>query len=406
MQDRGTAGEQGTVSADGVLPRVPQARPPLLRSGKHRTGAGAEAVMDAAATPSPLLARPGAVAAEGADAGVAWHYGDPVREQRLLEQGLASVDLSHRGVVRVTGPDRLSWLHSMTSQDLRDLAPRTSTESLVLNPEGRIQHALHVVDDGSATHLVVEAAEVEPLVAWLGSMRFMLAVDVQDATAELAVVGEPVAAESAEGEPLAWRDPWPRTAPGSAAYTAVPEAEHPGAGRAWREVLVPRAHLTAHVGDRPLAGTWAAEALRVAAWRPRWGYETDERTLPHEVDWLRTAVHLGKGCYRGQESVAKVHNLGRPPRRLVVLHLDGSGVVLPGRGAPVDDATSGRVVGAVTSVVRHHELGPVALALVRRSTPVDAHLVTGGVAAAQEVVVDPGAGAALERPRAVGPRRT
>ena len=85
------------------------------------------------------------------------------------------------------------------------------------------------------------------------------------------------------------------------------------------------------MGDRPLAGIWAAEALRVAAWRPRLGFETDHRTIVHEVDWLRTAVHLHKGCYRGQETVARVHNLGRPPRRLVFLHLDGSGHVLPDR---------------------------------------------------------------------------
>lgn len=356
--------------------------------------------------PSPLLQRHGAVPAEGADAGVAWHYGDPVREQRLLEQGLASVDLSSRGVVRVSGADRLGWLHSLTSQELRHLPARTSTESLLLSPEGRVEHALHVVDDGEATHLVVERAEVEPLVAWLGSMRFMLRVEVADASAELAVVGEPVARESAPGEPLAWVDPWPRTAPTSAGYAPVPDEDHPGSERAWREVLVPREHLVEHVGDRPLAGTWAAEALRVAAWRPRWGFETDERTLPHEVDWLRTAVHLAKGCYRGQESVAKVHNLGRPPRRLVALHLDGTGVVLPDRGSEVADAATGRVVGALTSSARHHELGPIGLALVRRSTPVQAPLVVAGTAAAQEVVVSPDAGAALGRPQGLGvPRR-
>jgi hypothetical protein len=362
--------------------------------------------MTPAARTSPLLDRPGAVAAQGADAGVAWHYGDPVREQRLFEQGLASVDLSHRGVVVVSGPDRLSWLHSLTSQHLTGLAPRTSTESLVLSPEGRIEHALRVVDDGQATHLLVEAAEVEPLVAWLGAMRFMLRVEVTDATGELAVVGEPVARASEEGEPLAWVDPWPRTAPSSASYSEARDEEHPGAQRPWREVLVPRAGLAAHVGDRPLAGTWAAEALRVAAWRPRWGHETDERTLPHEVDWLRTAVHLAKGCYRGQETVAKVHNLGRPPRRLVALHLDGTGASLPEAGSEVADAVTGRVVGSVTSAARHHELGPVGLALVRRSTPVDAPLLAGGTAAAQEVVVSPDAGATLGRPRGVGvPRR-
>lgn len=353
---------------------------------------------------SPLLARPGAVEADGPDAGVAWHYGDPVREQRMLEQGLAVVDLSHRSVLRVSGADRLRWLDSLTSQRLVDLPPRTSVESLLLSPEGRVEHALHVVDDGEATWLVLEGAEGPSAAAWLDSMRFTLRVEVTDATDAVAVVGEPVARESLPGEPLAWVDPWPRTGPVSARYGPA-DADHPGADRPWREVLVPREQLEAFVADRPLAGTWAAEALRVAAWRPRLGVETDDRTIPHELDWLRTAVHLSKGCYRGQETVAKVHNLGRPPRRLVALHLDGSGAALPAPGADVVDVDSGRVVGRVTSAARHHELGPVGLALVRRSTPVQARLSAGGVAAAQEAVVDPDVAPAHARPVLGSPRR-
>jgi tRNA-modifying protein YgfZ len=160
---------------------------------------------------------------------------------------------------------------------------------------------------------------------------------------------------------------------------------HPAAGRAWRELIVPRDSLADAVGDRPLAGTWAAEALRVAAWRPRLGFETDHRTIAHEVDWLRTAVHLHKGCYRGQETIARVHNLGRPPRRLVFLHLDGSGHVLPAVAAPV--LLGEREVGRLTTVARHHEDGPVALAVVKRSVPTDVDLLVDGIAAAQTVVV-------------------
>ena len=107
--------------------------------------------------------------------------------------------------------------------------------------------------------------------------------------------------------------------------------------------------------------------------------------MSHEVDWLRTAVHLSKGCYRGQETVARVHNLGKPPRRLVMLHLDGSGHHLPERGAEV--FSGDRRVGHLTTTARHHELGPIALALVKRSIPADADLVTDGTAAAQELVV-------------------
>jgi tRNA-modifying protein YgfZ len=339
--------------------------------------------MTTSTTTSVLLARHGAVEGQGADAGVASHYGDPVREQRLLAEGLAAVDLSHREVVTITGPDRLSWLHSMTTQHLLGLEPRTSRESLVLSPKGHVEHALHLVDDGETTWITVEPGTASALVAWLESMRFMLRVEVADVTADWAVLGEPLGAESAPGEPLAWVDPWPGLVGDTVAYG--PLENHPAAGRAWRELLVPRGSLAAAVGDRPLAGTWAAEALRVAAWRPRLGFETDHRTIPHEVDWLRTAVHLHKGCYRGQETIARVHNLGRPPRRLVFLHLDGSGHLLPEVGSPV--LLGEREVGRLTSVARHHEDGPVALAVIKRSVAPDVDLLVEGISAAQTVVV-------------------
>jgi len=367
---------------------------------------------------SPLLDRPGAVAAEGLDAGVAWHYGDPTREQRLLAAGEAVTDLSHRGVLRIAGPDRLTWLHSLTTAHLSGLGPGTPVESLVLTPHGHVEHAVHLVDDGEALWITVEPGTVHDLAAWLDRMRFMLRVEVADVTGDWAVVGL-VAARGAEGPPLttpagtaagtapgtapgmttgpaatavgdlppAWQDPWPAVAPGSVAYSDVPEAEHPGAGRPWREVLLPRAELADRLAGVPLAGSWASEALRVAAWRPRLGAETDHRTIPHEVDWLRTAVHLSKGCFRGQETVARVHNLGRPPRRLVMLHLDGSEHSLPAAGDAV--LLGDRAVGRVTTPARHHELGPIALAVVKRSTPPDAVLAAGGVTAAQEIVVRP-----------------
>ena len=338
---------------------------------------------------SPLLARPGAVAADGPDAGVAAHYGDPMREQRRLLAGEAIVDLSHREVLSVAGVDRLRWLHSMTTQHLVDAAAGESIETLVLSPKGHIEHALHLVDDGSTTWITVEPGSAATLLAWLESMRFMLRVEVLDRTGEYAVLaGVPSAAtaELASHAVAVWTDPWPGLVGDTTAYGPV--EGHPAADWHWCEWLVPRADLVSIVGDRALAGVWAAEALRVAAWRPRAGFDTDSRTIVHELDWLRSAVHLHKGCYRGQETVARVHNLGRPPRRLVFLPLDGSGHVLPERGEPV--LLDGRAVGVLTSVARHFEQGPIGLAVVKRSTPVDAELAVGDVSAAQTVVVDPG----------------
>ncbi len=385
---------------------------------EHATDAGAPAE-DATPLPprhrSPLLDRHGAVGGSGPDAGVPWHYGDPTAEQRALTRGGAVVDQSHLGVVTVTGPDRLTWLHSITSQQLDDLPARRSTELLVLSPNGHVEHAAGVVDDGTTTWLLTETAPA--LAAWLDRMRFMLRVEVADVTDAWAAIGEPVDAEGTEDEPITWRDPWPRTAEGGTRY-GPGDDEHPGADRPWRLVLVPRAELADAVRTReaagwPLAGTWASEAVRVEAFRPRFSHEVDHRTIPHELDWLRTAVHLHKGCYRGQETIARVHNMGRPPRRLVLLHLDGSGHLLPEVGAVVRElgdllsgGEPGREVGRVTSLVRHHELGPVALAVVKRSMPSDVEVVVdcdgGPVTAGQEAVV-PGDGVSVDRPAAHGP---
>jgi folate-binding protein YgfZ len=308
---------------------------------------------------SPLLDRPGAVAATDFDTGVAAHYGDPMREQR--DPG--PIDLSHRGVVRVSGPERLSWLHSLTSQHVEHLGPGSSTEALVLSPHGHVEHALYAVDDGTAFWAHVEPGAAAALVAFLDSMRFMLQVEVTDVTDDFAVVWEPDTERH-----------------GSYLSRLTDRG---------REVFVARTELAAYFADSP-SGVWAHEALRIAAHQPRLGVDTDHKTIPHEVGWIGSAVHLDKGCYRGQETVARVHTLGRPPRRLVMLHLDGSAEHLPAHCDPVQQ--DGLDVGFVGSAARHYELGPIALALVKRTVPVDAPLAAGGVAAAQEVIVDPDVG--------------
>ena len=312
---------------------------------------------------------------DGLDAGVPAHYGDPYAEQRALDRAAGLVDRSNRGVLRITGPDRLSWLHSLTTQHLDQLAPGAAAEALILSPNGHIEHHLTLTDDGTATWLHVEPGTAAGLLAFLESMRFMLRVDPQDVSDQYAVLT--LMGPGADG-------PLPDD---------VAAVIHGAFGI---DVLVPRDRLgaaAAQLRDRglALAGLDAYEALRIAAHRPRFGLDTDHRTIPHEVGWIESAVHLDKGCYRGQETVARVHNLGHPPRRLVFLHLDGSEDRLPGHGDEVrhDEA----VVGFVGSAARHYELGPIGLALVKRSTPAGATLLAGGLPAAQEIVVPPDAGA-------------
>jgi folate-binding protein YgfZ len=328
-------------------------------------------------TPSPLLSHPGAVAADEPDQLIAGHYGDPLREQRQLTESVALVDRSNRGVITVTGADRLTWLNDLTSQSLSSLTPMTGAEALVLTAQGHVEHHLVVTDDGETTWLDVEPTTAEALRSYLDSMRFMLRVEAADVTPEWAVLSligpmapqamsrafdvvvpdEPYAAVALPVGGFARRMPWPS----DVAY----------------DLVVPR-HAVESVAaslEVPLAGIQAFEALRVLSGRPLSGMETDHRTLPHEVGWIGTAVRLNKGCYRGQETVAHVHNLGRPPRRLVRLHLDGMQEELPVRGAEVHGAE--KVVGKVTTVARHYEEGPLALALISYKTPDDSKVQVG-----------------------------
>lgn len=330
------------------------------------------------------------------------HYGEPLAEQRRLADGTAIVELGDREVLTVTGPDRLSWLDSLTSQRLADLAPGESAETLLLDPSGRIEYAIRVLDDGETAWLLLDAGAGSALHAFLERMRFMLRVEVADRSADFGTVGSlgaevPSVAEP-HGIPLIWHDPWRAVVEGGHQYAA---GEHPAAGWDYTESLVERSRLD-ELDAVPAAGTLALEALRIAAWRPRAATEVDATTIPHELDWLRSAVHLTKGCYRGQETVAKVHNLGHPPRRLVMLHLDGSDGVLPGAGATV--RLGDRDVGRVTAAALHHELGPVALAVVKRSADAAATLIVEGpdglaIPATQQLIVPPDAGAAANVPR-------
>jgi len=289
------------------------------------------------------------------DQGIAWHNGDPLGEQRLLVSGAGVVDLGNRGVLTVTGPDRLSWLNDLTTQLVDALPAGDSALALILSPHGHVEFEMHLVDDGATTWIITQPGQAESLLAYLSSMRFMLRVEVEDRSSTHAVVYEPI----------------PEIDPQHPTWL-VPEhfAER---GMAGREVVLERGELADRLAAQPQVGSWALEAIRVAAGMPRMGCETDHRTIPNEVDWLGSAVHLNKGCYRGQETVAKVHNLGQPPRRLVLLHLDGSSEELPGHGDVV--VLAGKPVGWIGTAVRHYESGGIALAVVKRNVPTDAQLV-------------------------------
>ena len=351
------------------------------------------------------------------------HFGDPSGEQWALEGGRALVRRPDLAVIAVSGADRLTWLTSLASQIVTGLVPGMSRELLILSPEGRVEHWAGASDDGEALHLIVERADLSGFVAFLDSMRFALRVSVAERDVAVfssvrAGANTPEAVAALPGHLWTWEDPWPGVVEGGAAY--FQGERHPGARTpmmfhavsrqaadefeaAWLAGGAASGAAEAHAapssappcapsstpspagGKRRRAGYLAWEAMRIAAWKPRLGRETDARAIPPEVDWLRTAVHTSKGCYRGQETIARVINLGRPPRRLTYLQLDGSRGDLPAPGTPI--TVGGRQVGVITSSARHADEGPIALALIARAVPVSTVFDIDGVAAAQEEIV-------------------
>jgi tRNA-modifying protein YgfZ len=292
---------------------------------------------------------------DGPDKGAVWHFGEVAKEQRALAEGKAWADLSHRAVITITGEDRLTWLHTITTQHLDKLQPGEWKEALVLDANGHLEQQFFLVDDGTRTFIHLDATYLASLIKYLESMKFMLRVEVKDATSEFAVLRAPGKTDAIGGP-----------------YALVPRSELAET-------------ITAFNSVNTQVGTWALDAERVANGRARIGFESDHKSIPNELGFLNGAVHMNKGCYRGQETVAKVFNLGHPPRRLVLLHLDGSAVSIPAQGDPV--LSDGKEVGYIGTVARHYELGTIALAVIKRMTPADALLTADGIPATQEILV-------------------
>lgn len=321
----------------------------------------------------------------GPDAGAVWHYGDPLGEQRSAAEEAIVIDRSHRGVITIGGPERQGWLHTISSQHVAELADGASTENLSLDGQGRVEDHWIQTELGELTYLDTESWRTEALLAYLQKMVFWAkAVPERADLAVLSLIGPQL------------NDPTIRSAlgvdelPAEMTAVALPDGgflrrmRSTEGGPPELDLVIPRTQVEEWLnrlraaGVRP-AGVWAYEAHRVAALRPRLGVDTDERTIPHEVGWIGGpgigAVHLDKGCYRGQETVARVHNLGKPPRRLALLHLDGS-AERPVTGDPL--LAGGRPVGRLGTVVDHIDLGPVALALLKRGLPAETPLRSGG----------------------------
>ncbi|MFW9043663.1 YgfZ/GcvT domain-containing protein [Corynebacterium striatum] len=325
---------------------------------------------------SPLLQRPGASEIQDAtliDAvGIAWHYGDPLVEQRAVETGSAIVDRSQRRVIKVAGPEAATFLNNLLSQKLDDVSSGFHAGALDLDIQGHVLHQIDLSRVEDAFYLDVPAAQFDSLLSFLTKMIFWSQVTVEEA--ELAVVtvlGEalPAPADAVLSRDVVWRGPH--------------RTDH----------LIPRSRLGEAVAELEaaggtLVGLMAFTAERVRALEPELAADLDDKAIAHEVPhWIRRSqgpafVHLDKGCYRGQETVARVENLGRSPRLLVMLYLDGSA---PNRPAIGDEVTlGGRRVGRLGTIVDDCDYGPIALALIKRSALTGGQLTIGDVAASVE----------------------
>jgi len=292
---------------------------------------------------------------EGLDKGAVWHFGQVAKEVRALAKGQAWADLSHRAIIKISGRDRLSWLHSLTTQHLEKLEPGIWQEALILDPKGHLEYQFYLVDDAEATYLHLDQVSAPPLLEYLEKMKFMLDVGVSSVSDSYAILKAPGLSDEIGGP-----------------YALLPRSELEATRRAFNKV-----------GTQ--VGIWALEAERIAMGRARIGFDSDHKSIPNELGLLNRAVHMAKGCYRGQETVAKVFNLGHPPRRLVLLHLDGSSVDIPNSKDSI--TLDGKEIGYIGSVARHHELGPIGLGVIKRMTPADAILDVNGISASQEILV-------------------
>lgn len=369
---------------------------------------------------SVLLNRPNAMAYQEEPphpdvAGVAWHYGEPLSEQRAITSTGAIVDRSHRRVIRVTGPEAAAFLHNLLSQKLDDVQAGWSGSALDLDTQGRILHTMDIAvttdtgadvsasagdgagsdtgdgagaaaaPEGLAFYLDCEAGKFDSLRDFLQKMIFWSQVTIEEADlAIITVLGGPTDTQ------LPSQAVYSRTV--STATPAGTGSAQPTTGL-WEasrtDIAVPREQLEAAVEELEstglqLVGLMAYTAERVKALEAE-AVDLDEKSIPHEIPhWIGRgervgAVHLEKGCYRGQETVARVENLGRSPRVLVLLHLDGSAPTMPSPGADIQ--AKGRRVGKLGTVIDDCDYGPIALAVIKRSALDAGQVNIGDVAA-------------------------
>lgn len=302
-------------------------------------------------------------------------------EDRVLREGCGLVDRSERGKLALTGPEAKAFLQGQLTQDIEALEPGTGAYAAFLTHKGKMLGELRVLDTGDELLLDTERAALQELFNMIRRFKLGMDVELHKRTLEtglLSLVG-PRAREVAGNDlPAAEHANAPGEIAGHPVTLAVTDAgvdvfcaaEHTAGVRAALEAA----------GAQPVSEA-AAEVLRVESGRPRWGLELNDSVIPQEAGLNDRAVSFTKGCYVGQETVARLYYRGKPNRHLRGLRL--AAPVTPGTAVTLDD----RAIGTVGSAVVSPRLGPVALAILRREAEPGATVDAGGVAA--EVVALP-----------------
>ncbi len=331
--------------------------------------------------PTPLLARFEAAGAamirfgpEGAPIDLAGALGPVDEEYETLLQGAALLDQPARATLTLTGADRLEFLQRLVTQQLADLAPGSVVPAFFLSRKGRIDADLRVVHLADRTILETDAHAVEALRASLDQYLFSEDVvfgTLPESTHVIELHGEVAVATLASIEPSL-----PEVGSAIEGASGV-IARTDGLGGPGYVVVLPTDGVNAFVdawltAGGTAVGWYAANIARIEAGRPSYFIDFGPDSLPGETGVLRDRVCFTKGCYVGQEVVARMDALGHPARMLVALRFDlpeGAEPFQPITGAPVraSDNEDAKVIGAVTSSTLSPRLGgvPVCFAMVK-----------------------------------------
>ncbi|MCP4965122.1 MAG: folate-binding protein YgfZ [bacterium] len=283
---------------------------------------------------------------------------ESVSDYELLRTKAAAI-LGRSGLVWVVGPDAVSFLDALLSQNITAMEPGTTSRSLLLAPNGKLRATMLVLRGEDRVGLVCDASATAVVVADL--TRFKIRVDVEI---------------RAEERPV-----WDVWGPDATVLLSVPDVG------SWDEMVLtvqypfrfstlPRIVLVGDAPPLPVVDPGAAEVIRIEVGEPTMGVDLDERTIPQEGVDVAATVDFGKGCYLGQELVARIDSRGHVNRRLCGIRVAGEQAIAAG----AEIAHEGRSVGTLTSVGYSAAMGSViGLALVRVEVVAEAEVSVGGL---------------------------